>query len=783
MWLLIFSAAFGQEVLYQEDVSTGIKEVVVNADQTIAAFLESNSGFVYLLSEKDWEITAIDACSSTAGGLVFDSLDILYVGCDGTGVITIDTTKDNEISTEGIAVDTEGFQAFAIYNDDLYVMGENPSGGNPRVHLVDLAAGAEITSSFPSTLGYSSVADFERVGSFLIVAHSGANLSKVDPISGGITRDQDGPTTGSVSDILPVQTASNALVAAGTGGVLRFLFASNDTQFAAAGADLKNVTALVADDSVIWVADSTSDSLKSFTYESGSATMGNEIQKEIDLDLGSAVQEMGMLGDYIIIGTDSGIMQIVGSGPWVEGGSVFPSSLTGEDDFTFTFVSTQAGDFEIRLNADSDAGGTLVSSGAVEANTALEVTLRSADSYKEGDNGLRIVVTAEDGTTGHDTVYVNVDTPPSTPDLTSASVGFGDERITVSFDGIEDSDLSHYIVYISDSEFTAADYATGGPSFKDISEEERMITAEPSEAVSLTLTGLVNEQLYYVGVRAYDKGGAESKMSSIFSVTPKETLSAAELSGEEGGFCGISTQAGILSLGVAMILVGFRRKEVLLGLGLLVFPQVGEATSQVATAAVADDEKIENFRQFSDVRYGPITFTHDAINYVFTDSNHQILYLDTGYTFRDVIGVSLGLGLVREKGFLVDATGAASSTQDTLSVLPLNVSGIIRADFFADQLLVPYASAGYDHWLWREKWGDEDAGTDGSLSGDKQGWHYAMGGQLLLDPFDKVSASLMEVKRGIRDTYLSVEYRKQTFDQDGIDFDSDSYTVGFCFTY
>ena len=782
MWWLVTSMAFAQEVLNTQTIGSEIKEVVANADQTLVAFLHSSTGQVYLLSEKDWDITTLDACGSSAGGLAFDSMDILYVGCDGSGIISIDTTNDNEIATEGVQVDADAFMALASYNDDLYVLAENPSGGNPRIHLVDLDTETESIGAFPTTLSFSSVSDFERVGAFLVVSHSGSNLSKVEPISGGVTRDQDGPTTGTVSDILPAETAANSLIAAGTGGVLRFLFASNDTQFAAGGAALDNATALIVEEDLIWVADASTDSLKSFTFAAGAETMGNEIQTEISLDIGSSVQEMALLGGYIIVGTETGDMQIIGSGPWVEGGIVSPSALTGEEEYSFSFTSTHAGDFEVRLNADSDNGGTVVASGSIEANTAQSLTLLSSDSYQEGENGLRIVVTSdEDGRKGHDTVYVTVDTPPSAPNLTAASVGFGDGRVTVSFDGISDSDLSHYIVYLSDMEFTAQDYPSGGPLFSDISAEERTITAEPSTAVSLTLTGLVNDQIYYVGARAYDKAGAESQMSAIFPVIPQETFSAAELSGETGGFCGISTQAGILSLGVAMILVGLRRKEALLGLALLVFPQIGEATTQVAATAV--DEKIEDFRQFSDVRYGPISFTHDAINYVFTDSNHQILYFDTGYTYRDIIGVSLGLGLVREKGFLVDSTGAASSTEDILSVIPLNVSAIARADFFDEQILVPYASAGYDHWLWREKWGDADAGTDGSLAGDKQGWHYALGGQILLDPFDKVSASLMEAKRGIRDTYLSVEYRNQTFDQDGIDFDSDSYTIGFCFTY
>jgi hypothetical protein len=63
------------------------------------------------------------------------------------------------------------------------------------------------------------------------------------------------------------------------------------------------------------------------------------------------------------------------------------------------------------------------------------------------------------------------------------------------------------------------------------------------------------------------------------------------------------------------------------------------------------------------------------------------------------------------------------------------------------------------------------------------GYHYSFGGQVLLDRFDESSASLLEVTRGVQDTYLSVEYRVQEFDTEGLSFDSDSITVGIRFQY
>ena len=46
--------------------------------------------------------------------------------------------------------------------------------------------------------------------------------------------------------------------------------------------------------------------------------------------------------------------------------------------------------------------------------------------------------------TGHDTFTMTIDTPPSTPVLTLAEVGFGDEQILLSGTAISDSDVAYY---------------------------------------------------------------------------------------------------------------------------------------------------------------------------------------------------------------------------------------------------------------------------------------------------------------------------------------------------
>ena len=208
-----------------------------------------------------------------------------------------------------------------------------------------------------------------------------------------------------------------------------------------------------------------------------------------------------------------------------------------------------------------------------------------------------------------------------------------------------------------------------------------------------------------------------------------------------------------------------------------------EAASQMSNAEQNKtvEEKKEWTNSFTDVRYGPLTLQSEVLNAVFTGSNHQSLLIDTGVEFMGVLGLSFGSGMIREKGYLLSVDGTSSSQEDTLTVLPFNVSATLRLDFFNEQLLVPFANAGVDYWLWQEKWTSNDVAT--AMTGGKQGYHYSYGGQILLDRFDEASASLMEVRRGVTDTYLTVEYRVQEMDDEGLSFDSESVTVGFRFQY
>mgnify|MGYP001312457404 CR=1 FL=1 len=195
---------------------------------------------------------------------------------------------------------------------------------------------------------------------------------------------------------------------------------------------------------------------------------------------------------------------------------------------------------------------------ALGINEAIDSSY--AKSKLEGENEIWIVVENEEGKAGHDVVFVTVDTPPSAPNIDS--IGFGNQSLTVNFIGIEDADISHYLVYMSKEEFLLDDYETGGPDFKELSEEERTYYATPSENISFSLQPLTNEQTYYIAVRSYDESGMESEWSNLLSGTPKPTFAASDLLEEEGGYEGcqhISSQD--FSLYILCLLFGIRYRR------------------------------------------------------------------------------------------------------------------------------------------------------------------------------------------------------------------------------
>ena len=155
--------------------------------------------------------------------------------------------------------------------------------------------------------------------------------------------------------------------------------------------------------------------------------------------------------------------------------------------------------------------------------------------------------------------------------------------------------------------------------------------------------------------------------------------------------------------------------------------------------------------------------------------------MESGISIYGIFDIYGGLGFVQGMGTLVSEDGSSSTEHDMITIYPISLNSAMRISFSEKQVLVPYVSGGIDYWIWRENWIENDVEVD--QSGGKSGWHYAIGGQLLLDRFDEIAASKLFVRFGIKDTYLTGEYRTQDIGSEGLEFDGSSTTFGFRFVY
>lgn len=180
-------------------------------------------------------------------------------------------------------------------------------------------------------------------------------------------------------------------------------------------------------------------------------------------------------------------------------------------------------------------------------------------------------------------------------------------------------------------------------------------------------------------------------------------------------------------------------------------------------------------------RYGPLTLNDPSIAKVYGTAGLGLLRLDYAMTW-DLFEIGMGVGFFQELGSQINsADGSSTDEHIMLTMWPLNVDAALKLDVLHEQPLVPYVRAGADMWLWTENWGSRFGGEIPyeKLSGGKGGWHWAVGGMVLLDFLDRKTADRVEAVSGINDTFFVVEYRKtQMFATDGLDLGSTELSFG-----
>ena len=173
-----------------------------------------------------------------------------------------------------------------------------------------------------------------------------------------------------------------------------------------------------------------------------------------------------------------------------------------------------------------------------------------------------------------------------------------------------------------------------------------------------------------------------------------------------------------------------------------------------------------------------------AFAQVFGNDDRYIIGFEVDWQFLRVgqfasLGAGFGLSYTKLGGSGIGETGEPTSEENTFSLYPMSLVGVLRVDFLARETpvpLVPYGKAGLGYAIWRVT---DDRGVlhseEGIVASDvSYGTHLALGLMFLLDPFDATAAVQIDENSGINNSYVFAEYTMR--DLDG--FDSSQMQVG-----
>ncbi len=529
------------------------------------------------------------------------------------------------------------------------------------------------------------------------------------------------------------------------------------------------------------------------------AAVGEEIES---FDAAFAIQDM-VEGPYGIVfaATSGGKVAVLTARPFLENLSLSPGVGVSGQTVEVTFDVDLPGTWRIYRGGGRETGGVELSSGTVTDAGTVVVSFDVDDAFEEGDNDIWIRHTASsNGERGWIRGEFTVDNPPKAVVINSGSIGFADKALIVSFNALDVDDVARYDVYLRETAFRDDRWETGGPTgaVSGGASSPVAITAEEGQGrISYRIENLQNSVTYYLAVRAVDASEQESPMSNVVSGMPRPTCLAAECAGEPGGCAGCSTSGDARWLGLAGLLAGLamiRRRASVLGAAvvaavLLVAPMDAVAGEQRGLHQF-DRDTTPAWANF-EFRWGMFAPADPFLQKAYGDRSSEFRISFGPQIFR-FLELDLGVGLFNKKGFQLSDDGKKLVSGDAarFQMVPLSAGFTLRVHVLDEQPFVPFASVGLDYAYYRDtKLDTEDApittGEGNRVVGSKGGWHWEVGGQILLDWLAPRRASVLEASTGINDTWLTIAYHQQNIGKNtpGLDLSGWSLQVGLQLDY
>ncbi len=353
----------------------------------------------------------------------------------------------------------------------------------------------------------------------------------------------------------------------------------------------------------------------------------------------------------------------------------------------------------------SPTNGTLLTSQSITADVETTITVPT-DTFEEGGNTLSFFVENGD-LLGHGSIEVYLDTVPATPD--NFSLAFGDEKIYVRWDGVEASDMDHYLLY-----FGSTSDAEGGIGSLS---SPRQVTHTGTGEMEEILSPIPNGTEVFVRLVAVDERGNVSESTSVLSETAEETQGLLDVVEEHGG---CQSREGVSPFWLFLCSVWFwvLKRARFYGMGFVLFSFLIIPSLYAQEAHILKPRNSNSFHSSIAFRVGWWLPHSTAIEEFYGKKGNEHFLLRAGFGWK---GLDLGVesGVMTETSSMQGvSSGRASGESMRLTRVPITMSAQYALSISWLGPVSPMLRAGYDFgWFKASQANRSESGIKHSVLG------------------------------------------------------------------